>query len=110
MYDYQNLNHTELEALARQHGLLSPHRGQGAKELIAAIEGRVHPEDLPVDPIDVERESMMYTKEKWPEVYHQLRCSDEDYACWDCPSARAVACVIEECEPRILERVRKGEI
>jgi hypothetical protein len=52
---------------------------------------------------------MMRMKEEWPEVYNQLRCSDESYACWDCPSGRAVACAIEECEPDIMEKVKLGE-
>lgn len=51
---------------------------------------------------------MMYTKEHWPEVFNQLKCSDEYYACWDCPAARAISCVIEECEPKLLEKVREG--
>ena len=110
MYDYDDLNHTELEALARRHGSLDPHRGLERKVLIGMIEGRIHPGDVPGDPVDVERESMMIMKEKWPEVYHQLKCSDEDYACWDCPAARSVACVIEGCEPVILDRVRRGDI
>ena len=109
-YDNENLNHTELEALAQQHGSLSPRRGLERSALIELLEGRLHPGDLPGDPVDVERESMMYTKEKWPEVYHQLKCSEEHYACWDCPSARTVACVIEDCEPKILERIRRGDI
>lgn len=109
-YDYDNLNHSELEALAQHHGSLNPHRGLKRDVLINLIEGLLHSGDVPSDPVDVERESMMYMKEKWPEVYHQLRCSDEDYACWDCPSARAITCVIEECEPKIIEKVRKGEI
>jgi hypothetical protein len=52
---------------------------------------------------------MMQMQEEWPEVYNQLRCSSEHYACWDCPSARAVACAIEECEPNVMEEVKRGE-
>jgi len=109
-YDYDNLNHTELETLARQHGLLAPHRGLDRTVLIGQIEGRIHAGDVPADPVDVERNSMMYVQEKWPEVFHQLKCSDEYYACWDCPAARVIACVIEECEAAIIEKVRRGDI
>lgn len=96
--------------LARQHGLLAAHRGLDRDELIGVIEGLVHPDDVPSDPVDIERESMMYMKEKWPDVLHQLSCSDEHYACWNCPAARSIACVIEECEPGIIQRVRDGDI
>jgi hypothetical protein len=51
---------------------------------------------------------MMRMKEEWPEVYHQLKCSDENYACWECPAGRAVACAVEECEPHLLEKVKNG--
>lgn len=108
MYDYDDLNHTELETLALRHGSLDAHRGLERDVLIAMIEGRE--EDVPTDPVDVERNSMMYVKEKWPEVHNQLKCSEEHFACWDCPSARVVACVVEDCEPKIIERVRRGDI
>jgi len=78
--------------------------------LIDLIEGRIHTGDVPVDPVDVERNSMMYMKEKWPDVHHQLKCSDEYYACWDCPPARSIACAVEECEPKIIDKVRRGDI
>lgn len=108
-YNYDNLNLTELAELARQHGSLGAHRGIGRKGLIALIEGRADSSDYPKDPADDEREGMMRMKEEWAEVYNQLRCSNENYACWDCPAARAVACAIEECEPDIMARVKRGE-
>lgn len=78
--------------------------------LIEVIEGRTHPNDVPDDPVDVEREAMMYMKEKWEDVYHQLACSDEYFACWDCPAARSVACAVEECDPGIIKRFRRGDV
>jgi hypothetical protein len=109
-YDYDDLNLTELEVLARQHGSLAAHRGLGRELLIDLIEGRFDPGELPPDPADDEREAMMHMKDEWPEVYNQLKCSDEHYACWDCPAARAVACAIEECEPDIRRRVKEGDL
>ena len=108
-YDYDNLNTSELCELARRAGSLSAHRGLGRVNLIRIIEKEVDPSDFPRDPADDEREGMMRMKEEWAEVYNQLKCSDENYACWDCPAARAVACAIEECEPDIMKRVKMGE-
>lgn len=72
------------------------------------IEGLRDGSDFSGDPADDEREGMMQMKSEWPEVYNQLKCSDEHYACWDCPAARAVACAVEECEPKLLEKVKAG--
>jgi len=107
-YNYADLNLTELAELARQNGALSAHRGIGREGLIDLLEGRKEASDFSADPADDEREGMMRMKEEWPEVYHQLKCSDENYACWDCPAGRAVACAVEECEPHLLEKVKNG--
>lgn len=105
-YNYADLNITELVELAKKHGALSAHRGMGKPGLIQLIKGTADPSDFSGDPADDEREGMMRMKEEWPEVYHQLKCSDENYACWDCPPARAVACAVEECEPKLLQKVK----
>lgn len=107
-YNYADLNLTELVELAKHHGALSAHRGLKAADLIDLIEGRREPSDFSEDPADDEREGMMRMKEAWPEVYNQLKCSAEHYACWDCPAARAVACTVEECDPHLLEKVKSG--
>jgi len=51
---------------------------------------------------------MMLMKETWKDVYHQLKCADQFYACWDCPPARARACAVDECEKDLLEKVKDG--
>lgn len=75
--------------------------------LIDLIEGRIDPDEVTKDPADDDREAMMMMKEEWKDVYNQLKCGSEFYACWDCPAARARACAVVECEPRLLERVRE---
>jgi hypothetical protein len=72
--------------------------------LIEAIEGRIDTNELSTDPIDREREAMMVMKEDWPQVLEQLHCSNEYYACWDCPAGRVVDCVILNCEKDIRDR------
>jgi hypothetical protein len=67
----------------------------------------VDPEDVPKDPADEDRNAMMLMKDEWRDVYNQLKCGSEHYACWDCPAARARACAKDECEPKLLDRVRE---
>ena len=108
--NYDDVNHTELEMLARKQGAFSAHRGLERETLIELIEGRLHPDDVPEDPVDEERNSMLHMQEKWPETYHQLKCSNEHYACWDCTAARAYACAVLGCEPVVMEKVKEGKI
>jgi hypothetical protein len=105
-YNFANLNLTELSELARHHGCLSAHRGLGRQTLINLIEGKIDPEEVPKDPADDDRNAMMEMKEEWKDVYNQLKCGSEFYACWDCPAARARACAVMECEPRLMDKVR----
>lgn len=105
-YLYENLNTTELIELSKIHNFLSSHRGIDRETLIKVIEGQINPKDLLKDPIDEEREAMMQMKEDWKDVYNQLKCASEYYACWDCPPARARCCAVEECESGILKKIK----
>ena len=105
MTDYNNLNKSELVALARERQYYGAHIGLEREILIDMIEGKVD-DDFPPDPIDTEREAMMEMMEQWPSVKSQLKCSDEYYACWNCPAGRAHICAIKECEKNILAHVR----
>ena len=107
-YDYPNLNTSELVELAIKHGCLHAHRGLDRSVLEGLIEEEIDPSDVPPDPADEEREAMMIMKESWPEIYHQLGCAKEHYACWHCPAARAISCAQEECERSIMEVVKRG--
>ena len=107
-YDYQNLNTSELVELAIKEGCLHAHRGLERELLEGLIEGIIDPSEVPPDPADEEREGMMIMKENWKEIYHQLGCAKEHYACWHCPAARAVSCAREECERSIMETVKRG--
>jgi len=104
-YDYDNLNATEMVELAREHGCLVAHRGLDRQVLIDLIEGRLDSDEIAADPVDDDRDSMMLMKEEWKDVYNQLKCASELYACWNCPPARAHACAVDECEPGVLDRV-----
>ena len=102
---YENLNMSELVAQAKQNGYYAAHRGLEREHLISMIERKAD-KDYPPDPVDVAREGMLQMQSSWPTIRSQLKCADENYACWICPSARAYICAIEECEPNIIEHVR----
>lgn len=93
-YDYPKLNLTELVTLARSAGFLRAHRGIGRDGLKDLLEGRATEDEFNPDPVDEERESMLMLQEEWPDVFNQLPCSANHYACWDCPAGRAVHCVM----------------
>jgi len=91
--DYKELNLTELVELARRAGFLRAHRGVGRAGLVGLLEGTADEEDFNPDPIDEDRESMLMLQEEWPDVFDQLSCSADSYACWLCPAGRVVHCV-----------------
>ena len=33
-------------------------------------------------------------QEEWADVFDQLPCAADHYACWDCPAGRAVHCAM----------------
>ena len=58
---------TELVALARGSGFLSAHRGMGREVLTGVLIGEIDPNDVDnPDPIDDERELMLYLQESYP--------------------------------------------
>ena len=86
--------------------MFQAHVGLEKETLVDILEGRVYAEDIPSDPIDDEREAMLRMQEEWPEIYEQLQCSDQDFACWVCPAGRVVHCVVNNCDKEIRERVK----
>lgn len=123
LYNYDDLNHTELIALALRDGLLGGfHRGVTRDDLINMLEGHLDPEEMPADPINEDRNAMLMMQEQYPAVQRQLYCevvpSYQDKEgnlvtplrmCWECPPARAVACARENVDPILMDQVRKGK-
>ena len=93
-HDYNKLNLTELVALARSAGFLQAHRGIGRDGLVGLLEGRAAENEFSADPIDENREAMLMLQEEWADVFDQLPCAADHYACWDCPAGRAVHCAM----------------
>ncbi|CAB4131727.1 hypothetical protein UFOVP276_105 [uncultured Caudovirales phage] len=95
-YPLDDLNVTELIALCRRAGHLSAHRGMGREVLTGLLAGTISPDDVDsLDPIDDERELMLYLQETHPDtVLGQLKCKSEDYFCPLCPPARVVICAV----------------
>lgn len=89
---------------------MDAHRGLKVPNLVDMLEGRVPRGTFPPDPVDEERESMMYMKEEWKDIYDQLRCSEQHFACWDCPAGRVVHCVVLNCEQDIRSKVKVGMV
>ena len=104
--DYENVNVTELVALAREAGFLSAHRGMGRELLTAVLIGEIDPTDVDnPDPIDDERELMLYLQESHPDmILGQLKCKSEHYFCPLCPPARVAMCAVLGFEPGFRER------
>lgn len=94
-YCYDNLNLTELVALAKKHKSHTAHHGLPLDSLIKLIETEETMDHAP-DPVDDDREAMLRTHETWEYAKMQLKCEEEHFACWDCPPARAVICAQEE--------------
>jgi len=115
LYNYDQLNHTELIALAYRDGFLGGlHRGVSRDDLIAVLEGHLDPEEMPADPVDGDRNAMLMMQEEYPSIRRQLYCEvsvakDALRMCWECPPARAVACARENVDPILMERVREGK-
>lgn len=116
LYNYDDLNKTELVALALRDGFLGGlHRGMSREDLIAVLEGTLDPEELPPDPVNADRDAMIMMQENYPSVMRQLYCeilSNEEGAlhpCWDCPAARAVNCSKINCDPILMEQVKEGK-
>jgi hypothetical protein len=99
---YADLNETELIELCRLKGLSIAHRGLGEKTLIGLLDGTVQEEDCTQDPIDEDRDLMLYMQHEYPDqTFGQLHCGDEGYFCPNCPPGRAVACTVVDFEPTL---------
>jgi hypothetical protein len=93
--NYEDLNETELVELCKQRSILVAHRGLGRKTLEGLLKGSVNPDDCEPDPVDEDRDFMLFTQAHHPEkIRGQLQCRDEDYFCPDCPTGRVVECTI----------------
>jgi hypothetical protein len=101
-----DLNVTELVALAREFGFLSAHRGMGREILAGVLTGEIDPDDVDnPDPLDDERELMLYLQESQPDVIlGQLKCKSEHYFCPLCPPARVAMCAVFGLEPGLRKR------
>lgn len=108
MIDYDQLNDSELIKLCHKQGYLTASRGIDRRILIRALKGEEDLDEYPEDPINAEREAMLTMQETWPIIFHQLKCGDQHYACWNCPSARVVHCVVLNCDPVILKRSKEN--
>lgn len=104
--NYDNMNVTELVALGRKAGFLSAHRGMGREILIGVLVGDIDPNDVDSpDPIDEERELMLYLQETHPDaILCQLKCKSEDYFCPLCPPAQVAVCAVIECNEGLRAR------
>jgi hypothetical protein len=94
--NYEEMNVTELVALARRAGILSAHRGMGRELLTGMLTEEIDPADVDnPDPIDEERELMLYLQETQPDmILGQLKCKSEHYFCPLCPPARVAMCAV----------------
>jgi hypothetical protein len=102
----ENINVTELVALAREAGFLSAHRGMGRELLTGILTGEIDPDDVDnPDPLDDERELMLYLQETQPDmILGQLKCKSEHYFCPLCPPARVAMCAVMSIDPGFRER------
>jgi len=102
--DLSRVNHTELVEICRKAGFLYTHRGNKREDLLALLEGTLSEDSLAPDVINVYREAMLHMQEIWPTVFRQLgSCAPEFHACWLCPPARVMYCVVMNCEPDLMK-------
>ena len=99
--DLDGLNETEMVQLCRDRGFLGAHRGLGWDTLRGLLKGTVEYGDVERDPVDAERELMLYFQEEMREIMiTQLKCgTDQNYFCPKCPPARVVACAVFQIRP-----------
>jgi len=71
--------------------------------LEAFLSGKGSDDTLDPDPIDDYRDAMLQMQERWTVIRRQLNCASEQYACEVCPSGRVVDCIVENCDPELLE-------
>ncbi len=95
MIDYEELNHTELVALAAEFNP-NAHHGLPRSWLIQIIEGEDI--ELPERLIHKKRLRVMgYINEHWDAVSYQISCparSQDPYACFGCSDLQAASCVL----------------
>lgn len=98
----KELNETELVELCKERGLLVAHRGLGRDTLIGLLTGSVSEDEYTPDPIDEERDLMLYMQRAHSSmILGQLRCGDEHYYCPDCPAGRVVICAVVDSSPSL---------
>lgn len=104
--DYRDMNVTELVTLARGARILSAHRGMGRELLTDLLTGAIDQADVDnPDPLDEERELMLYLQETQPDmILGQLKCKSEYYFCPHCPPARVAMCAVISSDEGFRER------
>lgn len=117
--NYDELNETELVELCHRQGTLVAHRGLGRERLIGLLEGTVQEDDCVPDPVDEDRDLMLFMQRTYPDtILGQLRCGDESYYCPTCPTGRVVVCSVVDCSASLrrsmahemlLERTRQAK-
>jgi hypothetical protein len=105
-YDYDNLNQTELIVLCLKNGIVNAHHGVPPDDLIGLLEGRVDQHEVTDDPINYERGGMLEMMTEWSDLKDQLDCNQQ---CWNCPPAMATSCALINCDPGLVDKVRRGE-
>lgn len=105
-YDYDDLNQSELIELCHKKGVVAAHPGIERDDLISLLEGRADQWEFSPDPVNISRGSMMEFLTEFPRFREQMRCT---MFCWECPSAMASACATFNCEPDLIEKVRRGD-
>jgi len=104
---YHLLNDSELIELCVQNSIYGTHRGLKRETLVELLTGRLDKDEFPRDPLDEEREVMIYMQETFPrQIFGQLKCANEGYACHQCPPGRVTSCVVVGFEANLKEHMR----